>query len=393
MKTLPKICMMTNIYFDDSLTLLYAKTILAWGYHLTAIMPGEIPESLSSYEIHHYPIPLPTHNFDFNSSFLNALGGLFQRFRNSILTLFYLLKAKPDICVCIQPDSWLISIIGKSFLHNRVIVDLREIYEDRASAFPAALQPFIRKLLRFIFRLLSRFTDEIIHVSVARQVHYSYLSKPGIVISAFPILENFPNRNSLNNNPEVSVVHAGSLRWTYASDQFVESIPIVLEQAPNVKFVVIGGITSEMKNMQLIDRLIDSGKLILIPRISHEKVIEILLKCDIGVSLVLPLDQTHILAMPRKFFEYLAAGLPVVAADVPTLREVVESSNCGVLVDPCLPKSIAEGILQLVFNQGRRTEYGANGRRMCEIDYNWHQESKKLQNLLDSLLVSSCRST
>ena len=62
-----------------------------------------------------------------------------------------------------------------------------------------------------------------------------------------------------------------------------------MEQAPNVKFVVIGGITSEMKNMQLINRLIDGKNLILVPRIPHEKVISILLESDIGISLVLPL--------------------------------------------------------------------------------------------------------
>jgi len=386
MKNLPRICIITNLDFDDSHAQLYARTILAWGYSLIAICPGKIPESLSAYEIHHHPIPLPTHNFDYNSSFLNILGGLFQRSRNSILALFHLLKAKPDICICIQPDSWLISIIGKLFLRNRVVVDLREIYEDRSSAFPVMVQPFIKKLLRFLFRLFSKFTDEIIHVSAARRDHYSYLLKPGIVVSAFPQLEYYPNNSSLRNKPEVTVVHAGGLRWSYASDQFIESIPMVLEQAPNVKFVVIGGIISEMNNMQLVDRLIDGGNLILIPRISHEKVIDILLQSDIGISLVLPIGQTHILAMPRKLFEYLAAGLPVVAANVPTLRDVVVSSNCGVLVDPGSPKSIADGILQLVTSQSLRKELGDNGRMSCEIKYNWHNESRKLQDLLTSLV-------
>ena len=341
---------------------------------------------MSAYEIHHHFIPLPTRNFDFNSSYLNVLCGLFQRFRNSIIALFFLIKEKPDICICIQPDSWLLSVFGKLFLKNRVVVDLREIYEDRAPAFPVILQPFFRKLLRFVFRLLSKFTDEIIHVSEARQAHYSYLLKPGIVISPFPQLEYYPKHRESSKGSEVSIVHAGSLRWGYASVQFIESIPIILQEAPNVKFVVIGGTSSEISNMQLIDRLIDNGKLILIPRISHEKVINILLQSDIGISLVLPLDQTHILAMPRKIFEYLAAGLPVVAANVPTLKEIIESSNCGVLVDPSSPESIAQGVLRLITNNSLRKEFGENGRMSCENKYNWNNESKKLQNLLTSRL-------
>jgi glycosyltransferase involved in cell wall biosynthesis len=151
---------------------------------------------------------------------------------------------------------------------------------------------------------------------------------------------------------------------------------------------VIGGVTSKMKNAQLIDRLIDSGKLTIISRIPHEEVINILLQSDIGISLVLPLDQTHILAMPRKFFEYMAAGLPIVAADVPTLRNFVESTNCGILVDPSSPESIADGILRLVSCQSLRKELGENGRRSCETKYNWQNESKKLQVLLTSLVHS-----
>jgi len=385
MKTLPRICIITNLDFSDSHTQLYIRTFLAWGYSLLVICPGEIHESLLGYEIRHNPIPLPTHNFDYNSSFLNILYGLFQRSRNSVLAFSHLLKAKPDICICIQPDSWMIAIVGKLFLHNHVVIALREIYEDRSAAFPTKLQPFIRKLLRFVFRLFSEYTDEIIHVSEARQAHYSYLLKPGIVVSAFPQLENYPKNGSFKSKPEVTVVHAGGLRWFYASDQFIESIPMVLKQAPNVKFVVIGGVTSEMNNIQLVNNLIDSGNLILIPRISHEEVIAILLQSDIGISLVLPIDQTHILAMPRKLFEYLAAGLPVVAADMPTLRDVIISSACGVLVDPSSPKSIANGILQLVSSQNLRKQLGENGRRRCEDSYNWHHESEKLHNLLISL--------
>lgn len=386
MKELPKICMVTCLFeLADSQSLLFAKTILRWGYSLIAICPGEIPDSLSAYEIQHYRIPLPTHNFDFNSSLLNILGGLFQRTRNSVLALAYLLRAKPEICVCIQPDSWLLSIIGKLFLHNRVVVDLREIYEDRASAFPVIFQPLVRRAVRFLFRFLSRYTDEIIHVSKARQGHYSYLLKPGVVISPFPQLEYYSNPCLVSKQMEVTVVHAGSLRWTYASEQFIESIPMVLEHAPNVKFVVIGGITSKLNNMQLVERLIASKILILMPRILHEKVVEILCQSDIGISLVLPLDQTHILAMPRKFFEYIAAGLPVVTADVPTLRDIVESNPCGVLVDPCSPKSIADGILRLVTNEKLRKELGDRGRVSCEKYYNWRIESIKLQDLLTSL--------
>ena len=92
--------------------------------------------------------------------------------------------------------------------------------------------------------------------------------------------------------------------------------------------------------------------------------------------------------MPRKFFEYLATGLPVVAANVPTLRNIIGSTGCGVLVDPNSPKSIADGIIRLTSSQSLRKEFGDHGRMSCENKYNWHNESKKLQELFASLVSS-----
>jgi glycosyltransferase involved in cell wall biosynthesis len=382
----PKIGMVSCLFdLDDSQSLLYAKTIAAWGFDLVTICPGNIPSGLAQYSIEHHQVPSPSHHFDISSSFLNLLGGIFQRIRNSMIVLFFLLKTKPDICICIQPDSWLISIICKFFLHNRVVVDLREIYEDRAPAFPERIQPFIRRSFRMAFKILSRYTDEIIHVSGARQAHYSYLSKSGVVISPFPIMENYPDYKTDYESHEVIAVHAGSLRWGYASDQFLAAIPIILRQASNIKIIVIGGITSELKNKEILDEQVKQGNLAIISRIPHEEVIKILLRSDIGINLVLPLDQTHILAMPRKLFEYMAAGIPVVAADVPTLRNIVESSECGLLVDPTSPQSIAEGIIKLASEQELRKKMGYNGRKKCENLYNWEIESQKLRNLLISV--------
>jgi len=356
------------------------------GYDVVLVCPGVIPDSLRNHNITLIPIPLPTHNFNFNSSFQNLLGGVWQRIRNSILALKGILKINPCVCFCSQPDSWLISVVGKVFLHYKVVVDLREIYEDRACAFPKQMQPIIRKMVRSSLKFLSNFTDEIIHVSKARQEHYSYISRPGLIISPFPKIDDYMDLGIRKETEIISVVHAGSLRWTYAANEFIEAMPFVINQNPSIKFIVIGGLFSQLENPELIKKLEDSNHLIIFPFLSHKDVIDILLQSDIGVNLVLPLDQTHILAMPRKLFEYLAAGLPVVAADVPTIREVVIENNCGILVDPTSPGSIAKGILDLAANKHKLRQMGENGRKASELFYNWNSESQKLKRLLDTLI-------
>ena len=56
----------------------------------------------------------------------------------------------------------------------------------------------------------------------------------------------------------------------------------------------------------------------------------------------------HRLATPNKLFEALAAGVPVVASDLPGMAPIVRELDAGVLVDPARPAAIAAGIRALL---------------------------------------------
>jgi glycosyltransferase involved in cell wall biosynthesis len=83
-------------------------------------------------------------------------------------------------------------------------------------------------------------------------------------------------------------------------------------------------------------------------------------------------------ALPVKMFEYMAAGIPVIASDIALWRGIVESSGCGVCVDPRDPAAIAAAIDHLVRNPALAQAMGANGRRAILERYNWPVEADKL---------------
>jgi len=87
-----------------------------------------------------------------------------------------------------------------------------------------------------------------------------------------------------------------------------------------------------------------------------------------------------------KFFEYMAAGLPVIASNFPLWREIVEGNRCGICVDPLNPKEIAGAIEYLITHPEEARQMGENGRRAVEEKYNWEKEAIKLLQLYKELL-------
>jgi glycosyltransferase involved in cell wall biosynthesis len=83
-------------------------------------------------------------------------------------------------------------------------------------------------------------------------------------------------------------------------------------------------------------------------------------------------------ALPVKMFEYMAAGIPVIASNFPLWRDIVQGSQCGLCVDPLDPQAIAAAIDYLVMNPHAAMRMGENGRKAVAEKYNWPLESRKL---------------
>lgn len=97
----------------------------------------------------------------------------------------------------------------------------------------------------------------------------------------------------------------------------------------------------------------------------------------------------HIEAQPNKMFEYMSAGIPVIASDFPLWREICVGNDCGLVVDPMDPSAIAESIDALVSNPAMARRMGENGRHAIEERYNWSSEEQKLFLFYEKILQNT----
>ena len=91
-------------------------------------------------------------------------------------------------------------------------------------------------------------------------------------------------------------------------------------------------------------------------------------------------------AMPIKLFEYMAAGIPVIASDFSLWRQIIGETGCGLLVDPQDPQAIARAMEYLLSHDAEAEAMGRRGRQAaCEL-YNWTSEERVLLNFYSALL-------
>jgi glycosyltransferase involved in cell wall biosynthesis len=104
-----------------------------------------------------------------------------------------------------------------------------------------------------------------------------------------------------------------------------------------------------------------------------------------GLAVLHP-TRSYIESQATKMFEYMLAGLPIVASNFPLWKDLIDDIGCGITVDPLNVDAIAEAITWILDHPAEAAAMGERGRRAVLEKYNWDTEAQRLLALYQKLL-------
>lgn len=281
-----------------------------------------------------------------------------------------------------EPDAWFAALLAARRTGARVVIDVHEHYPSRLDTrLPASLRPLARAALGAACRAAGRLADAVVLARDGLAGDFPPQARLVAVRNhALPVAAT-PRRAAAGR---LTLAHLGVLGRTRGS----MVLPDVLARAPpGTRLALIGRFTDETERafharaagLGVADRIEDRGWL------PQEALPEALAGCDIGLVLFQPVDRNHRLALPHKLFDYMLAGLPVIAPDfAEETASVVREAGCGLLVDTTDPAAVAAAVAALA-DPARREEMGAAGRAAALGRFGWAGEAARLVALYRDL--------
>ncbi len=182
----------------------------------------------------------------------------------------------------------------------------------------------------------------------------------------------------------VMVVFAGAFRSWHGAIHLVEAMRRLRERGRNDVSAVLIGDGPELPKVRAAAAGLDD--VFFTGAVSHDAMPACLAAADIGAA---PFDVGAHAALsldfywsPLKVFEYMSSGLPVVAPDIPRLRQIVAGGREGLLYDAADAGALASAIDRLAGDDALRRAMGAAGRRRAVAEFGWDVHCRKLDEAL-----------
>lgn len=290
-----------------------------------------------------------------------------------------------EVVHCHDPELMPLALLFK-LLGKKVIFDVHEDYAEQILT-KKYLPVYMRRPTAFFIQILERLCmprfDLLITVVEPIRDKLIRYNKNTIIIRNYPKLSEFDKffSETASESPQKKfAVYAGGLTEIRAAREMVKA-----SEWAKVPLVLVGKVQD--KTLQpLFQNLKNNPQCRYFPHKPFSEVLELFKEALCGLVLFLDTPNNRN-GMPNKLFEYMAAGLPVVASHFPVWRQIIEGNQCGLCVNPADPQAIAEAINYYADHPEVARQHGENGRRAVLEKYNWESEARILVEAYKKLLM------
>ncbi len=254
-----------------------------------------------------------------------------------------------------------------------------------------------RGLIRLFSRLLAIMVPRcagVITVSppIANEIHKRYGGPEVTLIRNLPAARSVPKREYLRQYlglpPETHIaLYQGALEESRGLDRLIYAAPflkqdfVIVLMGPDVE-----GIQPHLEALIRREEVTDRVKIV--PPVPYAELLDWTASADIGLLIYAPDQSLNIkMCLPNKLFEYLMAGLPVLASPLDAVADIITTYDVGQIVSSLTPARIAAAINTLVadplaYARMRRNALSAGQHELC-----WERESQRLIHLYHEIVA------
>jgi glycosyltransferase involved in cell wall biosynthesis len=204
-----------------------------------------------------------------------------------------------------------------------------------------------------------------------------------VTVQNFPRVEEFVTPSpSAHGDRKPAVAYVGDVTLIRGIREMVAAMGLIQPDL-DVRLLVAGRLSTPGLQ-EMLSRIPGRERASLLGHQSRVEVRALLGGVRAGLVVFHP-TPNHLTSRPNKLYEYMAAGLPVIASNFPEWRKLISELRCGLVVDPEDPAAIAHAIRFLIENPETGEEMGRRGRAAVESVFNWTCEAQRLVSCYDAL--------
>jgi len=246
------------------------------------------------------------------------------------------------------------------------------------------LNPVSKKIIAFLVKAYEKYAcaklDGVVSATPFIRDKFFKINRNTIDINNYPKLEEFSSIPTATLK-ENQVCYIGGLADVRGIVEMVQAI----DSTKSKTKLVLAGDFSDKNLEQSVMKMEGWEKVNFLGYVGRNEIKNTLASSVAGLVVLHP-TRSYLDSLPVKMFEYMCAGIPVIASDFPLWRSIVNEAQCGVCVDPLKPHEIAKAIDYFINNPDKARVMGEQGRAAVLEKYNWSIEENKLLNFYSNIL-------